>query len=61
MRKITLLVTALLTAVVTMAQEPEEPKQITLTSEEQELVKQNNEFAFKLFKQARTSDQSLML
>ena len=61
MKRITLFVTALLTAVVTMAQVPGEPKWITLTSEEQELVKQNNDFAFRLFKQARTNDKSMLL
>ena len=60
MGKITPLVTALLTSVVTMAQEPETPKLITLTDEEQELVKSNNDFAFNLFQQANSGDDLIL-
>ena len=61
MRKITLFVTVvMLMAVVTMGQETEEPKQITLTSEEQELVRQNNNFAFDLFLKANTGDDLIL-
>ena len=60
MGKITPLVTALLTSVVTMAQEPETPKLITLTDEEQVLVKSNNGFAFNLFQQANSGDDLIL-
>jgi len=61
MRKITLFVTVvMLMAVVAMGQETEEPKQITLTSEEQELVRQNNNFAFDLFLKANTGDDLIL-
>ena len=60
MRKITLFVTALLTAVVALSKESDKPKQISLSSEEQELVVQNNDFAFNLFRQARGEKSSVM-
>ena len=49
----------LLSVAVIKAQE-DEPKQIKLTQEEQQLVQKNNDFAFRLFQQART-DKSLLL
>ena len=59
MRKITLFVAALLLAVVTSAQE-NWPKQIELTKEEAQLVKSNNDFAFRLFREARTDENQLL-
>lgn len=49
----------LLSVAVIKAQE-DGPKQIKLTQEEQQLVQKNNDFAFRLFQQART-DKSLLL
>ena len=48
----------LLTATVAYGQEP---KEITLSKEERELVKANNDFAFNLFRTARDKEQSLLL
>ena len=59
MRKLTLLVAALLMAVVVSAQE-NQPKQIKLTEEEQQMVQSNNDFAFRLFRQARTNDSQIL-
>ena len=59
MRKLTLLVAALLMAVVASAQE-NQPKQIKLTEEEQQMVQSNNDFAFRLFRQARTNDSQIL-
>ena len=59
MRKITLFVAALLMAVVASAQN-NAMKQIELTGEEQQLVQSNNDFAFRLFREAR-ADESLLL
>ncbi len=59
MRKITLFVAALLLAVVTSAQE-NWPKQIELTKEEAQLVQSNNDFAFRLFREARTDESQLL-
>lgn len=47
-----------LTATVAYGQEP---KEITLSKEERELVKANNDFAFNLFRTARDKEQSLLL
>jgi len=52
MRRIALFATALLTAVVTMAQSSNGPKRITLTDGEKALVSHNNDFAFELFRKA---------
>ncbi len=59
MRKLTLLVAALLMAVVVSAQE-NQPKQIKLTEEEKQMVQSNNDFAFRLFRQARTNDSQIL-
>jgi serpin B len=59
MRKLTLFVAALLMAVVVSAQE-NQPKQIKLTEEEQQMVQSNNDFAFRLFRQARTNDSQIL-
>ena len=59
MRKLTLLVAALLMAVVASAQE-NQPKQIKLTEEERQMVQSNNDFAFRLFRQARTNDSQIL-
>ena len=59
MRRFTLLVTTLIATLVALAQE-NEPKSISLTQEERQLVESNNDFAFRLFRQART-DESLLL
>ena len=48
----------LLTAVAAYGQEP---KEITLTTEERELVKSNNDFAFNLFRTARDKEESQLL
>ena len=37
-----------------------EPKSILLTPQEKELVQQNNDFAFRLFRKARTSESQLL-
>ena len=58
MRKITLFVAALLMAAGALAQE-NEPKQIELTKEEAQLVRSNNDFAFRLFREARTAEAPL--
>ena len=59
MRKMTLFVAALLMAVVVSAQE-NQPKQIKLTEEERQMVQSNNDFAFRLFRQARTNDSQIL-
>ena len=59
MRKLTLFVAALLMAVVVSAQE-NQPKQIKLTEEELQMVQSNNDFAFRLFRQARTNDSQIL-
>ena len=59
MRKLTLFVAALLMAVVVSAQE-NQPKQIKLTEEERQMVQSNNDFAFRLFRQARTNDSQIL-
>ena len=57
-RIFTLCMGLVLTAVGTWAQN--EPKSILLTPQEKELVQQNNDFAFRLFRKARTSESQLL-
>ena len=59
MRRFTLIVTALLMAVVSMAQQ-KEPRQIELTQEDRLLVENNNNFAFRLFQQAHTQESMIL-
>ena len=59
MKRLTLCVVTLLASVTIMAQS-KEPEKIKLTDEQQTLVMQNNDFAFRLFRQAR-ADESLLL
>ena len=59
MRKFTLLVTALMTAVVTMAQD-NEPKEIKLNKAQQQLVQSNNDFAFRLMREVQTEDSRIL-
>ena len=59
MRRLFILLAILLSVAVVKAQE-NGPKPIKLTQEEQQLVQKNNDFAFRLFRQART-DESLLL
>jgi len=59
MRRLFTLLAMLLSVAVIKAQE-DGPKQIKLTQEEQQLVQKNNDFAFRLFREART-DKSLLL
>ena len=59
MKRIALFVTVLLMAAGALAQE-NEPKQIELTKEEAQLVRSNNDFAFRLFREARTDESQLL-
>ena len=59
MRRFTLLVTTLIATLVALAQE-NEPKSISLTQEERQLVEQNNDFAFRLMREARTNDSQIL-
>lgn len=59
MRRIALFVTLVLSALTMMAQSVK-PKVISLNKKELLLVQHNNDFAFRLFRQART-DESLLL
>jgi len=59
MRKFTLLATALMTAVVTMAQD-NEPKEIKLNKAQQQLVQSNNDFAFRLMREVQTEDSRIL-
>ena len=59
MKKMILFVAALLMAAVAMAQD-NEPKQIELTADERQLVQSNNDFAFRLFRAARTDESQLL-
>ena len=59
MKRIALFVTALLMAAGALAQE-NEPKQIELTKEEAQLVRSNNDFAFRLFREVRTDESQLL-
>ena len=59
MKKFTLMVLSILMATTALAQY-EEPKTITLTDAERQLVENNNKFALRLFQKART-DESLLL
>lgn len=59
MKRIALFVTALLMAAGALAQE-NEPKRIELTKEEAQLVRSNNDFAFRLFREARTDESQLL-
>ena len=53
--------TLALTAISAWAQDtPEEPKEINLTLQERELVDSNNDFAFKLFRKARTEENKVL-
>jgi len=58
MKRIVLIVSAMMMAMVSLADD--EPKDISLTAEERALVKSNNDFAFNLFRTAR-SEQSQIL
>ena len=60
-KKLTLaLVATMMTLAAWSQTEPNEPKPISLSSEELELVSGNNNFAFNLFRQAR-GGESLIL
>ena len=59
MKKITVIACSILMAVTASAQSSER-KSITLTEAEQKLVEQNNDFAFRLFRQARGEESSIM-
>ena len=53
MKKVFLMMIACMGAVTLSAQQAEEPKTIALTAEERQLVENNNDFAFNLFRQVR--------
>ena len=57
-RIFTLCMALLLTAVGTWAQN--DPQRIELSTEEQQLVQQNNDFAFRLFRKSRTAESQLL-
>ena len=58
MKRFVLFVSAMLMAMVSLADD--EPKSISLTAEERELVKSNNNFAFNLFRTARTEESQIL-
>lgn len=58
MKKLMLFMAVLMMAVTGSAQN--EPKKIELTAEEQQLVQKNNDFAFRLFRQARTEESQIL-
>ena len=58
MKRIVLLVSALLMAMVSLA--ANEPKTITLTDAERTLVKQNSDFAFNLFRKTRDTENHVI-
>ncbi|MBR6455945.1 MAG: serpin family protein [Prevotella sp.] len=66
MKKITLFLFAMTVAAVSFAQGHEpasdgsKPKTITLTDAERELVKANNNFALRLFREARTEENAIL-
>ena len=66
MKKITLFLFAMAVAAVSFAQGHEpasdgsKPKTITLTDAERELVKANNNFALRLFREARTEESAIL-
>ena len=66
MKKITLFLFAMAVAAVSFAQGHEpasdgsKPKEITLTDAERELVKANNNFALRLFREARTEENAIL-
>ena len=59
MKRVTVFMTALLMTMGVSAQESE-PKQIELTKEEVQLVQKNNDFAFRLFREARGNESQLL-
>ena len=59
MKKFTLLLVTILMAVTSMAQDYE-PKEIKLTDAERALVKGNNDFAYRLFRKARTEKSQIL-
>ena len=58
MKRIVLFVSAIMMAMFSLADN--EPKSISLTAEEQELVKSNNDFAFSLFRTTRTEESQIL-
>lgn len=59
MKKIVLMVFSVLMATAALAQ-VNKPKTITLTDKERQLVGSNNDFAFRLFRQARGEESSIL-
>ena len=58
MKRLILFVSAMLMAMVSLADN--EPKEISLTGDERKLVKRNNDFAFNLFRTARTEESQII-
>ena len=59
MSRITLFVTCLLASTVMIAQD-NKPNEIKLTKEEKQLVQNNNDFAFRLFREGRKENNRIL-